>query len=201
MRVLMVIVGVLAATLVLCVADGGSMPPASAAIVAQGRHGGQRSGRGGVFKLTCKLCGGSGKMKQREGLVADCIACRNGRVVVRLRAGDGICPDCGGTTWVKEDSGDEGAVLSVSGASPCSTCLGGGTLPLNDGGTREGLEPAGSSGRQVSSQDSESDSDDSEPEPDVEEGFFMKYRIWLIAGGGGLLVLALVASKTSKKGK
>ncbi len=77
-------------------------------------------------------------------------------------------------------------------------------MPLSDGGTRQGLEPAKKEvTRKVRVRETETETEtktEPESEPD-DEGFFLKYRMWLVAGGGGLLILAYVASKTSKKGR
>jgi len=136
-----------------------------------------------------------------------CPACSGkGYRLLYINADEGLCPDCGGAGTVK--GADQNASW-VYNYVTCKSCSGRGIKPIKSGGTREGMVLA-STGRPPGAGDPGGDQGEDEVDKEADEGedetsssdgggFLLKYRWYLVAGGGGLLALAFVASKTSKK--
>jgi len=161
-----------------------------------------------LYKLTCQLCNGTGKVEYRiQGVTGSdeegrgevtrtmsCPACSGkGHRLLYLGPDEGICPTCGGAGSVKEEEG--GWVFTYV---PCRSCGGRGILPTSQGGTRENLELVSGGPRRRFPDEEEEDEDDKSSD---DGDFFTKYRWHIVGGGGALLVIAFLASKMSKKKK
>jgi RecJ-like exonuclease len=134
-----------------------------------------------------------------------CPACQgHGYRILYIGADEGICPACGGAGSVQEKT--EGGAESHSWTFnyvPCRDCGGRGIKPIRSGGVRDGMVVV-ASGQDYSQPSGEYDESAEEETKDKEEpsgegSFMSRYRMYLMIGGGALLVVALVAMQTSKK--
>ena len=134
-----------------------------------------------------------------------CPACQgHGYRILYIGAEEGICPPCGGAGSVKEK--DEGGSDSHSWTFnyvPCRDCGGRGIKPIRSGGVRDGMMVTSSRSAydRPSGEYDETEEEEVGEEPSGDGSFMSRYRMYLMIGGGALLVVALVAMQTSKKKK
>ena len=131
-----------------------------------------------------------------------CPACQGKRYrILYMGSEDGLCATCGGAGSVKEKEEGKETTSWVFNYVPCRGCGGRGIKPMRSGGTREGLVITSNS-PQYSNQPSgeyEDKEEVEEEEPSGDGSFMSRYRMYLMIGGGALLVVALVAMQSSKK--